>query len=147
MSSCHLVVIGAGPGGESAAKRAAARGARVTLVEKNQWGGLCLNWGCIPSKALLEGVRWAGRVRAAGGTVPGSDWAALQKKKNDLVDGLRGALEQNLLRLGIRLIRGDATFQDPSTLRVRTEGGEETIRFDAAIVATGSAPVFPPPFD
>lgn len=145
MTAPHIVVVGAGPGGEAAAKRAAACGARVTLVEKNRWGGLCLNWGCIPSKALLEGARLAHAVRAAGGTAP--NWAALQKKKNNLVDGLRSSLEQNIRRLGVRFIQGEASFDDAATLRVRSESGEETLAFDAAVLATGSAPVFPPPFD
>ncbi|HNC75158.1 MAG TPA: FAD-dependent oxidoreductase, partial [Elusimicrobiota bacterium] len=66
-----IVIIGGGPGGEAAAKRAAARGARVTLVEKNRLGGVCLNWGCIPSKALLEAGRLSHAVSAAGATTSG----------------------------------------------------------------------------
>lgn len=147
-----IAIIGGGPGGEAAAKRAAARGARVTLVEKNRLGGVCLNWGCIPSKALLEAGRLVHAVSAAGAYTAGATdfrvrWADVQKKKDDLVSTLRASLAQNYKRLGVRVVEGAATFVDPSTLAVRTPAGTERISFDAAVVATGSAPFFPPPFD
>lgn len=146
----RVLVIGAGPGGEAAAKRAAARGATVTLVEKARLGGLCLNWGCIPTKTLLESGRLLHAVRAAGPVLTGGplavDWAALRRKKDDLIDGLRRSLEQDLARRGVRVIAGAAEFLDAGRARVRTARGEETIEFDGAVLATGSEPVFPPPF-
>ncbi|HMX94304.1 MAG TPA: FAD-dependent oxidoreductase, partial [Elusimicrobiota bacterium] len=147
-----IVIIGGGPGGEAAAKRAAARGARVTLVEKNRLGGVCLNWGCIPSKALLEAGRLSHAVSAAGATTSGGAgvrvrWTDLQKKKDELVSALRASLTQNYQRLGVRVVEGAASFADPATVAVKTTGGTERLPFDAAVVATGSAPFFPPPFD
>lgn len=146
----HIVVIGAGPGGEAAAKRAAARGARVTLIEKNRLGGVCLNWGCVPSKALLEGGRLLHAVAAAGDRLDGSvrvRWDALRKKKDDLVAGLAAALAQNYKRLGVRIVDGAAVFVGPDRLRVEGPAGREEFPFDAAVLASGSAPIFPPPFD
>ncbi|MBK8651167.1 MAG: dihydrolipoyl dehydrogenase [Elusimicrobia bacterium] len=147
----RVLVIGAGPGGEAAAKRASARGAAVTLVEKNRLGGLCLNWGCVPTKTLLEGGRLLHAVRAAGPVLTGGplsvDWEALRRKKDELIDGLRRALEQDLSRRGVRVVTGAAEFVDGHRALLRTARGDETIEFDAAVLATGSAPVFPPPFD
>ena len=147
-----IVIIGGGPGGEAAAKRAAARGARVTLVEKNRLGGVCLNWGCVPSKALLEAGRLSHAVSAAGATTSGGAgvrvrWTDLQKKKDELVSALRASLTQNYQRLGVRVVEGAASFADPATVAVKTTEGTERLPFDAAVVATGSAPFFPPPFD
>lgn len=146
----RVLVIGAGPGGEAAAKRAAAWGASVTLIEKSQLGGLCLNWGCIPTKTLLEGGRLLHALRAAGPVVTGGpfavDWAALRQKRDELVDGLRRSLEQDLSRRGVRVIAGAAEFVDAGRARVRTASGEEMIDFDGAVLATGSEPVFPRPF-
>jgi dihydrolipoamide dehydrogenase len=145
----RLVVIGAGPGGEAAAKRAASAGALVTLVEKGDLGGLCLNRGCIPSKALLEGGRLLRRVRAAGAVLTGTaalDWTALQKKKARLVEDLRSALAGNYKRLGVKVLQGVARFTSPNAAVVEGPGGAETIAFDAAVLATGSAPYFPEPF-
>jgi dihydrolipoamide dehydrogenase len=143
----RVLVIGAGPGGEAAAKRAAARGAQVVLVEKRELGGLCLNRGCIPSKTLLEAGRLLHRAQGSS-TLAGKDglrldWAALQKKKDSVVTGLRNALAQSLQRLGVRVVQGEARFIDARKVSVN---GEE-VPFDAAVVAAGSAPFFPPPLD
>ncbi len=143
----QVLVIGAGPGGEAAAKRAAARGAQVTLVEKRELGGLCLNWGCIPSKTLLEGGRLLHRARASSSLEAKEalrlNWATLQKKKEAVVTGLRNGLTQHLQRIGVRVIKGEARFAGPNKVSVN---GDE-VAFDAAVVAAGSKPFFPPPFD
>jgi dihydrolipoamide dehydrogenase len=146
-----IAIIGAGPGGEAAAKRAAAKGFRTTLIEKRDLGGLCLNRGCIPSKTLLEAGRLLSRLKVSD-YLEGRDavrirWESLQKKKTEVVSGLRSALEQNYSRLGVRVLRGEARFLDEKTLSVRTGPAEERVSFDAAVLATGSEPVFPPPFD
>jgi dihydrolipoamide dehydrogenase len=141
----HLLVIGAGPGGEAAAKAAAKRGARVTLVEKSLLGGVCLNEGCIPSKTLLEAGRLAHRVKAAAGYAGGTlsiRWDDLQKKKNAIVQTLRDGLAQHLKRLGVTVLSGTARFKDARTAVVN---GED-VPFDAAVVAAGSEPFFPEPF-
>lgn len=147
-----IVIIGAGPGGEAAAKRAVAKGAQVTVIEKRDLGGLCLNRGCIPSKTLLEAGRLLSQVRAAGDYVKGQNglhvqWDLLQKKKEAVVTALRTSVGQNFKRLGVRLVQGDAAFLDGKTLSVKTAAGEERLAFDRAVIATGSHPFFPPPFD
>lgn len=146
-----IVVIGAGPGGEAAARRAAQKGAQVTVVERREPGGLCLNRGCIPSKTLLEAGRLLHQARAAAPYLGGAEglnvfWDRLQRRKETVVRSLREALDRDLQRLGIRVIRGQARFRDGRAVRVRTEEGEETLPFDAAVLATGSAPFFPEPF-
>src|SRR5688572_7932767 len=147
MSKPSILIIGAGPGGEAAAKRAVQNGAQVTLVEKRELGGLCLNRGCIPSKALLEGGRLLSHARAASGHLQGHenlrvDWAALQKRKTEIVTTLRSSLAQNYSRLGVKVVTGEAKFVDEKTVSV----GDKKISFDAAVLATGSTPFFPEPF-
>jgi dihydrolipoamide dehydrogenase len=141
----RVAVIGAGPGGEAAAKAAAARGAQVTLVEKSDLGGVCLNRGCIPSKILLEAGRLSGLARAAAGHVDGAltvRWDDLQKKKNAVVKNLRDSLAGHLKKLGVTVVKGEAKFKDAHTLLA---GGQE-VPFDHAVVAAGSEPFFPEPF-
>lgn len=151
MPQKSIVIIGAGPGGEAAAKRAAQAGAQVTLVEKRDLGGLCLNRGCIPSKALLETGRLLRQARAAADCLEGTEalrvrWESLQKRKAAVVDSLRAALAQNLSRLRVRVVAGEARFADGPSLLVRKPDGEERLPFDAAVLATGSEPFFPEPF-
>lgn len=141
----RIAVIGAGPGGEAAAKRAAAQGAQVTLIEKADLGGVCLNRGCIPSKILLETGRALSLVRGAGAALEGAPvlhWDELQKKKSAIVSSLRASLEQHLKKLNVTVLKGEARFKDAHTLVV----GKDEVPFDAAIVAAGSEPFFPEPF-
>ncbi|MBL8024023.1 MAG: dihydrolipoyl dehydrogenase [Elusimicrobia bacterium] len=151
MNSKSVVVIGAGPGGEAAAKRAAELGAQVTIIERAEVGGLCLNAGCIPSKMLLEGGRLLRQVRSAaylvGGSTASIHWDMLQEKKRGLVTHFRKSLEQRFGQLKIRLVRGDARFVSPHSVRVTGPEGAQNIDFETAVIATGSAPFFPPPFD
>ncbi|MBL0059257.1 MAG: dihydrolipoyl dehydrogenase [Elusimicrobia bacterium] len=151
MPSKSIVVIGGGPGGEAAAKRAAALGAEVVLVERANLGGLCLNWGCIPSKVLLEGGRLFHRLRASssldGVSSVSLSWEKLQEKKRSIVGNLRSSLEQRLAQLKVRVVRGDARFQNERSLVVTGPEGSRELSFDAAVIATGSRPFFPPPFD
>jgi dihydrolipoamide dehydrogenase len=145
-----LLIIGAGPGGEAAAKHAARAGASVTLVEKREPGGLCLNRGCIPSKALLEGGRLLHLLRAApymeGVAGVRVKWDLLQVRKRALVDSLRDSLSQNLARLKVSVLEGEARLLDGRTAAVRGPKGEQRITFDKCVLATGSEPVFPEPF-
>ncbi|MGQ0645311.1 MAG: dihydrolipoyl dehydrogenase [Elusimicrobiota bacterium] len=148
MAKLSILIIGAGPGGEAAAKRAARRGAQVTLVDRGPLGGLCLNHGCIPSKALLESGRLWARLRSAA-FLAGRDglrprWDLMQKRKAEIVSSLRGAAAQNYARLGVRAVAGEASFSGPGRAVLRTDKGEEEILFDHAVVAVGSRPVLPP---
>jgi dihydrolipoamide dehydrogenase len=148
-SKKSVVIIGAGPGGEAAAKRAAQHGFRVTLVEKRDLGGLCLNRGCIPSKTLLEAGRLLHQVRTAAEYVTGQDhlavnWLSLQRKKTSVVASLRHALTRHLAGLGVQILNGEASFLNAKTLSVRTDQGVEKLPFDKAVLATGSRTVLPP---
>lgn len=141
----HLVVIGAGPAGEAAARRArqlAASGSlRITLVEKDRAGGLCLNRGCIPSKTLLEHVR---KSFESGRPV---DWTNLQAEKERVVSGIREQLESTLARARVDLVQGEARFTGASQLSIQSNGGSARLTFDKAIVTAGTSIFFPPPLD
>ncbi len=144
-----VIVIGGGPGGYVAAIRAAQLGGDVILVEKARPGGTCINVGCIPTKALLHASEVFETIRggAAIGIDAGSpvvDWGKVQEHKNaiisQLVQGIRGLLGSN----GVRLLQGEGSFVDETTLEVRTEKGTEKVQGDVFIIASGSEPVSPP---
>lgn len=138
-----VVVIGGGVGGYAAALRASRLGARVTLIEKEKIGGVCLNKGCIPTKVLLHSSSLLHEIRRAdlfgldvGGVAV--DYGRIQARKNEVVEKLTGGVA-GLLRAGkVRLIEGTATFADAGTVRI--EGSGETVPADRVIVATGSVP-------
>jgi dihydrolipoamide dehydrogenase len=149
-----VLVIGGGPGGYVAAIRAAQLGLATTLVEKDAYGGTCLNDGCIPSKALITGANLA--HDAANGehigvsADPEVDMAAMSDWKDDVVDRLTGGVETLCEANGVDLVEGTAAFEDEHTVRVAHGGegqGMETIEFEYCIVATGSRPVRIPGFD
>jgi glutathione reductase (NADPH) len=138
-----LVVIGAGAAGITAAKTAADLGARVALADRGPLGGLCINRGCIPKKALVTAGRLHRLVRESAGflTRPGEarlDWDAVQQRLNEVVDSLRPSAA-DLEKRGIRVAIGVARFADPHIVEVngRPLGAE---RF---IIAAGSQPVIP----
>ena len=150
----ELAVIGAGPGGYVAAFRAADLGMAVTLVdEAAKPGGVCLYRGCMPSKALLHVARAVTEAREAGrwGITfgePAIDLPALRAWKNGVVAKLTGGLALLAKQRRITCVRGRAAFADASTLTVlpgSTATGEEvsSLRFEHAIVATGSRPARP----
>jgi dihydrolipoamide dehydrogenase len=143
----ELVVIGGGPGGYPAAFYAADLGMDVTLIdlEKNP-GGVCLHRGCIPSKALLHAAAVLNEAEAASEFgvsfgKPELDVDKLRSWKSDVVGKLTGGLGQLSKARKINFIQGRATFVDGNTVQVsRTDGGDETISFKTAILATGSTP-------
>jgi dihydrolipoamide dehydrogenase len=142
--SAQLVVLGAGPGGYTAAFRAADLGMDVLLVERwDTLGGVCLNVGCIPSKALLHAAKVVDDASAMAGHgiefgEPKIDAAKLGDWKNEVVGKLTGGLEQLARQRKVRVVRGTARFESPSTL-VLDDG--ETIAFEQCIIAAGSEPV------
>lgn len=150
MSHYQLLVIGAGPGGYSAALRAAALGLHTAVVEQREVGGTCLNRGCIPTKALLhasqiyhdavEGERLG--VRATGAAV---DLPAMFAYKNAVSEKLRGGIESLLKSGGVDLLRGRALITAPGTVEVTDGEGEKTVyTADSILAATGSVPSRPP---
>ena len=142
--SKHLVVIGAGPGGYVAAIRAAQLGLKVTVVEAAHLGGVCLNWGCIPSKALLHVGHLYEQCQTAktlGIEVDGLtlNWSQTQRWKDNLISKLTGGIGQLLKANGVTVVMGQARFEDANTLTIETtDGGLQTLTADAFIVATGS---------
>jgi len=151
-SKYDLVVIGAGPGGYPAAIRAAQRGAKVAVVEKEKVGGTCLNWGCIPTKTLLASAEMVALAREAEefGVKIGSvepDWSAIMERKqrvtDTLVNGILGLLKANK----IQLIAGTASLTPDKKVLVKGADGDSTLEAGSIIVATGSDPAELPTFD
>ena len=141
---CDLVVIGAGPGGYSAAFRAADLGLRTVLVERYAaLGGVCLNVGCIPSKALLHtaAVMDAARALAEHGVSfgePKLDLARLRAFKDKVVGKLTGGLAAMAKMRKVTVMTGVAAFADKHTLEITGKDGKKTLRFQSAIIAVGS---------
>jgi len=140
-----LVVIGAGPGGYTAAIRGAQKGLNVVLVERETVGGVCLNHGCIPAKALIHAAgfqrdidHW-NELGVETGPVD-VDYGAIQDWKDEVIDTLDGQVLDSLEHYGVEFIRGTAQFEDSTTIHV--DGNtDRTIAFDHAIIATGSQPI------
>ncbi|HEY4548654.1 MAG TPA: dihydrolipoyl dehydrogenase [Bacillus sp. (in: firmicutes)] len=145
------IVIGAGPGGYVAAIRAAQLGQKVTIVEKEYVGGVCLNVGCIPSKALIAtGHRYETAkhsdpygISAENVTV---DFSKVQAFKAGVVKKLVGGVEGLLKGNKVDLVRGEAYFMDGNSLKVIGETTSQTYNFKHAIIATGSRPIELPTF-
>src|SRR5512138_1792301 len=145
------VVIGGGPGGYVAAIRLAQLGKKTALVEKESLGGVCLNWGCIPSKALIAAANLVEEIRGAGdrGIIAEAkvDLAKLREFKNATVKKLVGGVGQLEKGNGVEVVKGTATFVAPDAIEVSSGDGEKT-RVEAAafIVATGARPIQIPGF-
>lgn len=140
-----VIVIGGGPGGYVSAIRAAQLGAQVTLVEKGEIGGTCLNVGCIPTKVLLHtadiyqevingkdiGIQIDGEVKV--------DWSSLQQRKDQVVSHLTGGVSGLLDANGVEVINGKASFVDRKQIKVTKANGDNSIiKADDFIIATGS---------
>ena len=145
-NSKHIAILGAGPGGYVAAIRAAQLGARVTVIENQALGGVCLNWGCIPSKALLAVVELGDKVKKAadyGLTVEGPvgyDPARMVARKNKVVEGLVKGIATLFKTWDIEHIDGTGELLDAKSLRVaKRDGTEVTVQADAIVIATGSS--------
>jgi dihydrolipoamide dehydrogenase len=142
-----LVVLGAGPGGHAAAFLAADLGMQVVLIDEEvNPGGVCTYRGCIPSKALLHVAKLLSETRHASAWgidfgEPHIDIDRLRAFKQGVVDRLTGGLGQLTRQRKITYIQGRASFVDAHTLKVQlTQGGEQDVRFEKLIIATGSRP-------
>lgn len=149
METFDVVVIGAGPGGYPAAIRAAQLGATVALIEEEELGGTCLNWGCIPTKTLVAGAERYHMARHSdifGISVEQirADYSALIRRKNEVVSGLRQGVEHLVQANGIRLFRGRASFQSRNQIRVAQPAGAFVIGARSTIIATGATTIMPP---
>ena len=141
------VVIGSGPGGYVAAIRAAQMGQKVAIVEREYIGGVCLNVGCIPSKALISvGHHYQDAMHSEAFGITAEnvvlDFAKTQEwKDNKVVSTLTKGVEGLLKKNKVEILRGEAYFNDEHTMRVMGEKTGQTYSFNHAIVATGSRPI------
>jgi len=147
MPDYDLTVIGSGPGGYVAAIHAARLGARVAILEQKEteWGGTCLNWGCIPTKALIQGAEVFQTVRRAAefgvrAPEPEIDWPAMQRRKDRVVEGMRKGVQGLLRANGVEMITARGRLVGGT--RVSADGRELDSRF--VLLAPGSAVALPP---
>ncbi|HZD40987.1 MAG TPA: dihydrolipoyl dehydrogenase [Terriglobales bacterium] len=149
----ELLVLGAGPGGYTAAFYAADRGRKVTLVEQNpRLGGICLNNGCIPSKALLHATEILQEVQKSNARgiefgPPSIDVDRLRAWKDLILEKLGNGIKGLAQQRGVGVVHGRGHFEDSQTLRVETAEGQKFIRYEKAIIAVGSKPAMPSAFD
>ncbi len=141
-----VLVIGAGPAGYLAAIRSAQRGKDVMLVDENQnLGGVCLNDGCIPSKALIHAANTFHDAANSTGyglsADPEMDHSTLQDWKNDIIEKLTTGVETLEKKYGVTVIKGDAYLQSASHARITGSADAEAVEFEHCILATGSSPV------
>jgi len=148
-----LVVIGSGPGGYTAAFRAADLGLKVTLIERYpDLGGVCLNVGCIPSKALLHSAAVVSEARemekhGISFGKPKIDVDKLRGFKESVIGKLTGGLAGMAKARNVNVVQGYAKFTSPNTLSIESDGGESTLSFDKAIIAAGSRVTIFPMFE
>jgi dihydrolipoamide dehydrogenase len=145
MKEADIAVIGAGIGGYVTALRARQLGANVVLIERDRIGGVCLNWGCIPTKTLLRSAEVLHLAQEAvkygvGVGDVSLDWAAAQKRKDQVVKRLTGGVKLLLEKAGVDVITGTARFASPRELAVATQEGEEQVQATGYVIATGSRP-------
>jgi dihydrolipoamide dehydrogenase len=159
VSDTKIVVVGSGPGGYVAALRAARHGASVTLVEKGEIGGTCLNRGCIPVKTLLASTEALAHARAGaefGFAITGDvrpDFSGMMQRKNRVVAQIRGNVEVLLKKAKVEVVHGTGRLAPGGSgpgaqVLVDTEDrGTVTVQADKIIIATGSEPALLPMFD
>jgi len=144
-----ILVLGAGPGGYTAAFRAADLGQNVVLVDSRQTlGGVCLNVGCIPSKALLHVAKIIDEAAAMGAhgvkfSQPSLDPTAIRGWKDGVVKRLTGGLSGLAKQRKVRVVTGRGKFTSPNKMQVETAEGGRVVRFKSAIIAAGSEPAVP----
>ena len=148
----QAIVIGAGPGGYPCAIRLGQLGIKTLIVEKEAWGGVCLNVGCIPSKALITAgkqLESIGKAEAMGIKVSGEasvDMGALQEWKGGIVKKLTGGVQTLLKGNNVDLAKGTATITGPNTVSVASAEGTTEYTADHIVIATGSRPIEIPGF-
>lgn len=147
-----VLVIGSGPGGYVCAIRAAQLGGRVICVERSpkEWGGVCLNWGCIPTKAMIASVErlQACKEAAKMGVVTGEvsyDFGKIMARKEKIVTTLRGGVQSLLKSNHVEQVIGYGRLTGPNSVEVTAEdGSKKTYTCRNIVIATGSTPVIPP---
>src|SRR5580692_5573981 len=149
----EIVVVGSGPGGYAAAFYAADLGKKVILFERDKsLGGVCLNRGCIPSKALLYATHQIVNARESAHrgiefAEPKIELDKLRQWKNSIVAKLNGGVATLAKMRGVQVIMGRGYFEGSQKLRVETDQGQQFVEYDKAILAVGSLPAMPKAFD
>ena len=152
-TTTEILVLGAGPGGYTAAFYAADRGKKVSLVEQNpRLGGVCMNIGCIPSKALLHATALMHEAKESSKRgiafgQPNLNLEKLREWKDGIVEKLGRGIKTLAQQRGVDVVHGRGHFEDSRTLRVETGAGQQFIRYEKAIIAVGSKPAMPNAFD
>ncbi len=149
------VVIGAGPGGYVAAIRLAQLGKKTAVIEKQYLGGVCLNVGCIPSKAMITAAHFYHRAQhdapTMGFTIKGIDldMKKLVAWKQAVCDKMAGGVSQLLKGNGVTVLMGEAEITSPTEISVKGAGGVEKVKAKQIVMAMGSRPIEIPgfPFD
>jgi dihydrolipoamide dehydrogenase len=142
-----VIFVGSGPGGYVGAIRAAQLGASVIVVEREYLGGTCLNWGCIPSKAMIAATERLHHVETAktfGIEISGDiavNFEALMARKQKVVQTLRGGVGMLFKKNKIRHVEGFARFADPHTIEVEKDGATTTLRARKFVLAMGSSAI------
>ncbi|HZK88055.1 MAG TPA: dihydrolipoyl dehydrogenase [Anaerovoracaceae bacterium] len=144
----EIAVLGGGPAGYVAAVRASQLGASVALIEEKELGGVCLNRGCIPTKALLKTgeafqVIKSSKEYGIESSIQSINWAAAVERKNRVVKNLNMGLEQMLLAKGITIIKGRGIVENKNRLIVRNEDKSVEVNCNKLILTTGARPMVP----
>ena len=146
------VVVGAGPGGYVAAIRLGQLGIDTLVIDKEYWGGVCLNVGCIPSKALIhagKSFEKLNKLDKMGISIQGTptiDMSTLQEWKNGVVDKLTGGVQHLLKANKVEMIKGEVSFVDANNLLVKSADGTVKVETEHLVIATGSRPIEIPGF-
>jgi len=145
MNEYDLIIIGSGPGGYVAAIRASQLGLKVAVIEKAETGGICLNWGCIPTKALLKSAQVLDYVRHAAdygihaGETAAPDFGAVIARSRSVADAMSKGVQYLFKKYNIPVISGFGRLKSKNTVEVETpEGGKQTHTAGHIIVATGA---------
>jgi len=146
----NLIIIGAGPGGHAAAEYAARCGARVAIIEKDQWGGTCTHRGCVPTKALLAcskqymNIKKLKRFGISTGEVS-LDYTAMKRHQRQMVTTSSLGVQKSLKDAGVELIYGEGKIANPGELIwISPQGDTQRLIADNIIIACGSEPLLPP---
>lgn len=150
--SFDVCIVGAGPGGYVAAIRCAQLGMKTAIIEREFLGGVCLNVGCIPSKAMISAAHFLHRVQHDAGEMGiqigkvSVDMSQMVKWKKSVCDKMSGGVAQLLSGNKVTVLRGDAQFKTAQELTVRSQDSSETVTAKNFIIATGSRPIEIPGF-
>ena len=164
MKQYDAVIIGGGPSGQAVSVRLAQAGKKVAVVERDFVGGICVNWGCTPSKAMIESAKVIEHVKEAShyGVNTGDftvDFARIAERRNQVVEGVREATKDLMLHHKIDIYQGEALIEAPGKVKVKGgkldidaetmhyDGNDEELETKHIIMATGSAPLVPPGID